>query len=117
MNAVTNGSQDDIAVSPDAAKLPESVLKVKAKSPPQPQSDAAPYQHFDETIALEIPLNHGREKLVVSKLVAQYGTRFLCVRFWNRHDDGSFRPSKRGLNVRLDMVERVAAAMLKAARS
>jgi hypothetical protein len=100
------GGEGGIGVSPDAQTVPFSITKVK----PNPRTA----ETFDEEFVLEMPVNRGRERLIVSKLAADWGGRLVCVRFWLLQSNGTFKPTARGLNIRVDYVEAVAAAMVKA---
>jgi hypothetical protein len=114
-------------VTPDAAALPTGFVKQYATpqypTKPQPvladgvKSLPAPPNEFNENVFLELQKN-GREKLVVTRSVAkEWNGLFVCIRWHERGEDGIFRSSKRGINLRADFVEAVAAAMLKAVRS
>jgi hypothetical protein len=105
MSGHVNGG-DVIGVFADAQTLPASITLVK--------SNPKPVEIFEEIPVLEMSLNRGREKLVVSKLSAPWGGRFVGVRFFGAQQDGTFLPTRRGLNIRIDHVELIAAAMVKA---
>jgi hypothetical protein len=113
MSSNTVGGKADL-VTPDALSLPMGF--VKPYSAPQPTTQKPQHDHgdFAETIITEIQKN-GRERIRVTRSIATgWGGIFCIVRYWERGDDGEWRSSKRGINIRADFVEQVAAAMLEA---
>ena len=107
MTTSNGGQQDRHGPTADALSLPAALSKVKPTCAPQGE--------FTENIIAEFQKN-GREKLVVSRSAASWGGVFCCVRFWERSEDGAWRASKRGINLRADFVEQVAAAMVEAVK-
>jgi hypothetical protein len=104
-STVASGGQDEVDVSIDALNLPPSLTKVKCS--PYPRSE------FSEEIISEIQ-RQPREKLRISRVTTAWGGIFAAVRFWN-DDDGVFRPSRRGVNIRKDNIEAVIDALREVA--
>ncbi len=111
MSNTPPGVKPEIEITSDAACLPSGF--VKSYSQPRATTKTKSSDDYKEELLLEIQRN-GREKIRVTRSTASWGGVFVCLRFWEREDDGSFQPSKREINIRLDNVEPVATAMLEA---